>query len=238
MFSFEAARDITAGDFVPEPSGQEVGFRPAVDGPLERLRAAAEPAPAPAESDADTALARLEEHLAAEYERGCATGRDVAESRIAGPLAALTAAAQDLDALRGAYLRDQRDLLIELAVSIAEQIVARELRADSEALASCLERAIAALPGDGPVVVELSTGDHEVIAEHDGAELGRLAAENRLRVESTAELSPGEARVSGAATRIDVSAESLVAAFREALQGLDAQGIEPDACESSDQEPA
>ena len=183
-----------------------------------------------AEAPAPPTRAELEARERAAFERGVAEGRAAlpwqeAEA-LARTLAALEQTARKLGALRRGHLVENRMALVELACGLAEQIVGRSLALRREALASLVERALAAAaPSEGPVVVRVAPADRAVLE----AARGESAA---LRFEEDPSLDAGDVRI---ATRTGDVRASLAVALEQIRAGLEeALGApDPDAPETS-----
>ncbi len=97
-------------------------------------------------------------------EEGRAIGREeVLVEALAAASGALEEAAHGLAAVRRGYLRSQRRALVDVAVAIAEQVAARAIESDPDALAGVVERALQVLEEPSGAEVRLSPPDLEMI---------------------------------------------------------------------------
>ena len=199
-----------------EPTGDaasELEFRPDVEEHFE----AARPGPARAEppvEDEETLRARLREEA---FAAGREEGLREAVARLEPGARALQRAAAELAAQRVSWLRAQRGLLVELAVSVAERIVGESLAADPERIGRRLASVLEASEPNEPAVVSLNPQDHAAIAGLPGV------APNGDTVELVADtsLAPGDVSVSQGATTIDARVSTLLGEARQRLAGLE-----------------
>ncbi len=214
MSSFEPAPDERRERrFVPDPP------------PADPLRAPCE-APPPGEPDPPAAAtpvtdaaprAEAEAALREAYERGLGEGRATATQREAAletAAAALQQASLELAELGGGYLAANRRAAVELALAIAERILARELERDPDAVAALAARAFEKLDAAAPRVL-LSERDHATLGVERPPALERLAAEGALEVDPG--LRPGEVRVEAPPSQVDARLPELLRRVREEL---------------------
>ncbi|HVP29128.1 MAG TPA: FliH/SctL family protein [Myxococcota bacterium] len=180
--------------------------------------AASEPVPPPA------AEPTLEEACARAREEGYAAGRaelpwSEAES-LRTAIVALEHAAATLAALRRAELRAQRRAIVELAVALAEGVLRREVRADRDALAGVLERALAAVDAEDGVRLRLSARDLAALEAGHAPELARIAAQHGLSLQGDPSLSPGDLRLASPRSDVDARLHTCVRRLADELGDL------------------
>ncbi len=233
MSSFEPdAGAAVPNGFVPaEPLQEGSAFeRRAIGG----APAEPEPAPGPAPvADAPPAPDTAELERAA-FERGVAAGRAElpwSESEAYAQAAtSFVEAARALAALRRDYLARQRRTVVELALTVAEKIVRRELRTDAAALASIVERALAQLDTEGPLRVAVSPADRDAL-ETGAPELAERLAGAGAALEPDPGLERGDVVVDAGASQVDARIPELLRRLREELETALADG---DGMESAD----
>lgn len=212
--SSRSADGRTAARFVPQAlPGSGRAFAPAHPEPFRRADGVAERSPAAAPS--------RESERERAYAEGLAAGRaelpwQEAES-LRSAAASLEEAARALGALRRTYLVTHRIALVDLAVALAERVLAREVHVDRDALAGVVERALTLLGDVDPVRVHLCAGDLEAVRAGLAPALERLATENGLTLEADPNLRPGDVRVLAGASRVDARLGECLQRLREDL---------------------
>lgn len=210
MSSFEAEpRPLGRVSFVPDPlpAGPGArGFRDASGG---------------APRDAAPAEESPEERTQRAYERGLAEGRAALPWNEAEALrtatAALEEAARAFHDLRRSYLLAQRRAVLDLALAVAERILARELRVNEEALLVVVARALEHMGAEGGVEIRVAPGDRETLQRGLARELAAFAEAAEIHVVADPSLAPGTLRVSGEASEVDLRLGSILERLREEL---------------------
>jgi flagellar assembly protein FliH len=152
---------------------------------------------------------------------------------------ALEEAARSVAALRRGYLAENRRLLVELAVAVAERVLARRIEADPDALLGVVERALAEL-GDAPELrLKLSERDRQAVEAGRALELAAFAERHGVAVEADPALAPGDVRILAGRTQVDARIGVVLRRIREELVACadapEAAGDEP--CEASGDPP-
>lgn len=181
--------------------------------PCQEPLAESEPAAAPAPDPDEIARRAYAEGL--EAGRGELPWREAEALRTA--VAAVESAARSLADLRRGYLLENRRALVELAVVIAERILARRLETDPDALAALVERAAGAVGEEAPVRVLLSPADFDTCQAGIEDRLRHLADRGELRVEAHSGLERGEARVAAGASEVDARLPAILERVRDEL---------------------
>jgi flagellar assembly protein FliH len=192
-----------------------------------------EPAPTP-EPGAEPAVAQptvreleeiqqqaREEGYAAGHAEGMAAARDVINERISRLDALLDAAARPLRSM---------DELVELelarlAMTVARQVVAHELRSSPDLVVEAVRQAALALPS--------STGSLRVRLHADDLALMRSlgAAEANWQLVADPTLQRGDCLLESERSRLDARVETRLAAVVDAVLGADAEDLDADADE-------
>jgi flagellar assembly protein FliH len=158
------------------------------------------------------------EQLAAEIEQA---GRRSAEQQreraveLARAIATLDEAAAQLRARTVPAVEQVEDVVIAIAVELAEALLGRELQAAPRRGLDALARALKLLPDEGPLVVELSAADEAVVARTSA--FAELAAIRPVTLVASPQLVDGDAIVTCGPTRIDARVAPAVARVKEAL---------------------
>lgn len=163
----------------------------------------------------------LEEQLAAAFEEGRQAGSaelpwDDA-NRLRSSAEAMASAAASLDAIQRDGLRSQRTAIVDLALAIASHLLAREIEGDPDALAAQLMDALELLQGHSPATVHLSSADYEILRAGGAPTLERLAGDWGATLVANDELAPGQARVEGGESLLEIEIDRALARIREEL---------------------
>lgn len=122
--------------------------------------------------------------------------------------------------LRRNSLRDQRRVVVELAVAIAEKLLRQTIEADTDNLVAIVERAVSTLPDEGKLRVVLSSADYEALQTGMAAALSSFCDDSGAEIEASAELARGDVRVLGVIGGVDARITSLLTRVREGLSDL------------------
>lgn len=158
------------------------------------------------------------------YAEGFAAGRgelpwqEVEEVKALSDL--LSKALEDVAVQKRAGLQAQRESVVELSIAIAEKLVRSAFAAQPEALVAVIERAIATLPDEGKLRVEVSNEDYAALQEGLPDALVRLGQDGDVEFEASAELARGDVRVSGRVGDVDARVEALLARVHEELMSM------------------
>ncbi len=191
----------------------EVGERPA------------EP-PAPVEAISQPTVRDLEaleqqardEGYAAGHAEGMAAARDLLNSRMARLDALLEAAARPLHAM---------DELVELelarlAMTVARQVVAHELRTSPDLVVEAIRQAVLAMPAATSALRVRLHGDDVALVRSLGI------AEKHWQLVSDASLQRGDCLLETERSRLDARVETRMAAVVDAVLGAEADDAETD----------
>lgn len=191
-------------------AAEEFSFEP-LEAPAVTLRDLESPlAAAQAEADAIRAQARAEGH-ADGLEAGLAEGR----AQVAAALAALEAAVEELRATREATADAVERDAVELALRLAEKIVAGTLAAEPERVVDVVRGALRRLAERRRVTVLVHPDDLELVrAAADGfaAELGGI---EHCEVQAERRVARGGAVVRTDEGQVDAAVETQLARARE-----------------------
>ncbi len=162
---------------------------------------------------------------AAEAEEAAARGRAAAEARdsarehaaLERAAGALEAAAQALRERPPDYLALHRHCAVELALAIARAVLAREVRSDPNALAACVERALAGLAPERPLRLRLASPEFAALSHGLAARLEQVRASADLAVVEDPALEPGDFALEGAEVEIEARLPEILSRVAEAL---------------------
>ena len=189
----------------------EFSFEPLEAAPGIALRDLESPlAAAQAEADAIRAAARAEGH-ADGLDAGLAEGR----AQLAAALAALESAHAEVVALRAATAEAVERDAVELAVQLAEKIVAGTLEAEPERVLDVVRGALRRLSERWRVTVLVHPDDLDVVRAAADGFAGELGGIEHCEVQAERRLSRGGAVVRTDEGQIDASIETQLARARE-----------------------
>ena len=189
---------------------EEFSFEPLEAAPISLREMESPLAAAQAEADAIRAAARAEGHA-----DGLAAGLEEGRAQLAAALAALETAHAEVVALRDATAEAVERDAVELAVQLAEKIVAGTLDAAPERVLDVVRGALRRLSERRRVTVLVHPDDLELVrAAADGfaAELGGI---EHCDVQSERRLSRGGAVVRTDEGQVDASIETQLTRARE-----------------------
>ena len=107
-----------------------------------------------------------------------------------------------------------------VAVTIAEEVAARAIAADPDALASVVERALGVLEEPRGAEVRLSPPDLELIERGVAPTLEAALAAGGVSLKSDDSLAEGDVRVMAGTTEVDARRAELLRRVREELLDL------------------
>jgi flagellar assembly protein FliH len=146
--------------------------------------------------------------------RGSAVADAVAQVRgeVESALVALDAAAAELAGTEAVALADIESTVVDLALSIAQAVLQRELSVVSDPGAEALGRALALAPDHGDLVAHLNPADLDSLGD-----LADLAPGRSIRLVSDPGVGRGGALVEAGAARLDARLETALERVREVL---------------------
>lgn len=130
---------------------------------------------------------------------------------------ALEAAAEALRSPPPGYLSLHRHCAVELALCIARELLARELRSNPDALAACVERALASVAPERPLRLRLASPDFAALSHGLAEQLERVRASGDLAVVEDASLDPGDFALDGGGVDLEARMPEILERVAEAL---------------------
>ncbi|HZV72940.1 MAG TPA: FliH/SctL family protein [Conexibacter sp.] len=202
----------------PRASGatgsEPYAFEPLEQPPPVRLRDLESPlAAAQAEAEAIRASARAEGHA-----DGLAAGLEEGRAQVAGALAALESAFGEVVALREATAETVERDAVELAVQLAEKIVAGTLAAEPERVLDVVRGALRRLAERRRVTILVHPDDLELVRAASGGFAGELGGIEHCEVQSERRIARGGAIVRTDEGQVDASVETQLARARELVE--------------------
>jgi flagellar assembly protein FliH len=194
----------------PARPAEEFSFEPLEAAPISLREMESPLAAAQAEADAIRAAARAEGH-ADGVEAGLAEGR----AQLAAALGALERAHAEVVALREATAEAVERDAVELAVQLAEKIVAGALDADRERVLDVVRGALRRLSERRRVTVLVHPDDLELVRSAADGFAGELGGIEHCEVQAERRLARGGAIVRTDEGQVDASIETQLARARE-----------------------
>jgi flagellar assembly protein FliH len=193
------------------PDAEPYAFEPLEPAPHVALRDVESPlAAAHAEADAIRAAARAEGHV-----DGLSAGLEEGRAQVAAALAALEAAVAEVGAARAeAAAAVERDA-VELAVQLAEKIVAGTLETEPERVLDVVRGALRRLAERRRVTVLVHPDDLELVRSVAPGFAGELGGIEHCEVQAERRLTRGGAVVRTDEGQVDASVETQLARARE-----------------------
>ncbi|HOZ47406.1 MAG TPA: FliH/SctL family protein [Candidatus Hydrogenedentes bacterium] len=164
------------------------------------------------------------------YEKGLRhgqeAGRKAFDESIGQCAEALQAAADAIKQAREGFLRSLEPQVVELALRVAQRILAREARTDRELVLTTVRRALEALVDRESVVIHIHPVDLKALREHRVALLDEFEGLATFEVRPDEAIEPGECRVDSASMHVDAR---FAAQCERMLDALLSVSLEPEA---------
>jgi len=167
-------------------------------------------AAAQAEADGIRAAARAEGHA-----DGLAAGLDEGRAQVAAATAALAEAARELGALRDTTAEAVERDAVELAVQLAEKVVAGALEVEPERVLDVVRGALRRLSERRRVTVLVHPDDLELVRAAADGFAGELGGIEHCEVQAERRIARGGAVVRTDEGQVDASVETQLARARE-----------------------
>jgi flagellar biosynthesis/type III secretory pathway protein FliH len=152
------------------------------------------------------------------FEEGFSAGVAHAQSHLAGPAAALAAAADQLQALRTDAAASVEADAVDLALRIAEQAVGAAIAVDPELVVEAVRGALRRLVERDRVLILVNPDDLELVRDHVGRLVGELGGIEHCEVQAERRVRPGGAIVRTSEGEVDATLETKLARAREVLE--------------------
>jgi flagellar assembly protein FliH len=152
------------------------------------------------------------------FEEGFSAGVAQAQAELEAPAAALTAAAEQLQALRADAAASVEADAVELALRIAEQVLGAALAVNRELVVDAVRGALRRLVERDRVLILVNPDDLEIVREHTARLVGELGGIEHCEVQAERRVRPGGAIVRTAEGEVDATLETKLARAREVLE--------------------
>ncbi|MFM2091763.1 MAG: hypothetical protein RLZZ127_2252 [Planctomycetota bacterium] len=181
-----------------------------------------------AEERAAQAEARAKASAGAAAEARIQAETAALHQRLDGALAALGAAEERLAGLEKALVAESRAAVKDLAVAIAERVLAREVESDPAWMEELLAAALARIPDKRAVVVRMHPDDAAVARERAAAIAAEVPGLERVVVEDDPGLRRGDLVLRSQGTRLDAGVRGALERIGRRLD-QEAPGAAPEA---------
>jgi flagellar assembly protein FliH len=200
---------VTGGKVVPF----DWGLRRAGDS-SDALTPSPVPAPASDGGDAQSRLAKLErDAFATAYAQGEKAGHEAGAKRADAMLRRMADTLKELEELRQTLIRQTERQVVQLALSIAQRILRREVDVDQELTCAMARVALDRLGDAASTRVRLNPDDHAAItASHGPAWAGR-----NVTIEADASINRGGCLIESPFGFVDASVEAQFKVIEQAL---------------------
>jgi flagellar assembly protein FliH len=192
---------------------EEYAFEPLEPAPVSLRELESPLAAAQAEAAAIRSSARAEGHA-----DGLSAGLEEGRAQVAAALAALESAHAELLALRDATAEAVERDAVELAVQLAEKIVAGALAVEPERVLDVVRGALRRLAERRRVTVLVHPDDLELVRSAAAGFAAELGGIEHCEVQAERRVRPGGAIVRTAEGEVDATLETKLARAREVLE--------------------
>jgi len=149
------------------------------------------------------------------FEAGRAAGEAAVRKELAGHLENALALLNEAEMLRADRIVGSEQELLRLAVAIAEKIVGKELRTDSQAIQAMIRTALQKVAGAGRIKVRLHPDDLERLTAEDGLDFDEIFNEPKpIIFEADSAIKGGgcfvETEIGNVDARVKVQCERIV----------------------------
>ena len=152
------------------------------------------------------------------YQEGFAAGVAEAQAQLAGPARALTAAAEQLQAMRADAADSVEADAVDLALRIAEQALGAAVAVDPTLVVEAVRGALRRMVERDHVLILVNPDDLDVVREHVSRFVGELGGIEHCEVQAERRVRPGGAIVRTGEGEVDATLETKLARAREVLE--------------------
>lgn len=154
---------------------------------------------------------KLKEAYEEGLRRGEAAGRDAFDARVAQATDALNEAASSIQDARQTFLDALEPQVVDLAVAIAERVLHRECREDSELIHSTVKRALAKLTDRQRLQIYLNPNDLSAIHDQKITLLDELPGVEAIDIHAAEAITAGGCIINSETMQVDARIETLLA---------------------------
>ena len=153
----------------------------------------------------------------AAYARGRQEGLDSAEDSLETAAQAFAAAVEEISRVRETVTRNSGKDMLRLVMAISEQIIRREVAADSKVILTIIENALQSSVRTDQYRIRINPADLESVTQQKPLFLASISGLKNLSIETDTEISPGGCRVDSELGDVDATIETQLEAIRQSL---------------------
>ncbi len=165
-------------------------------------------APAPVDNSAE---------IEAAYARGRQDGIDITEKQLSTAAQALASGAEELSRLRKSQAKNSGNDMVRLVFAVAEQVIGREVAADSKVILTIIEKALQASVRSDQYRISVNPDDLENVIQQKPLFLASISGLKNLSIESDATITAGGCRLDSDLGDVDATLETQLDAIKQAL---------------------
>lgn len=155
-------------------------------------------------------------------QQGYQDGLTAGEAKLEQASRALSDALAEIQHLRESVLINSRQDMLNLVMTIAEQLVQQELTLKADAILPVVERALKSAVRSENMRVKVHPGDLETVTEHKPLFLASVSGLTAISFEADASMTPGGCKIESDLGEVDATLETQLEEIRSAL--ADAMG--------------
>lgn len=142
------------------------------------------------------------------YDSGFAEGRRQVEEDCAVVSRAFGVAVAEISGLRDLVLKESEDVLLQLAIKVAERIIRQEITHDRRILARIVAEVVESMTDQEGLVIRFNPADYRVIDENGYLEGAGIADVAQVEVKADEAVAPGGCLVETASGQVDGQIEA------------------------------
>jgi flagellar assembly protein FliH len=174
-------------------------------------------APAIVTSAASPAVARSDKEIEEAYAKGRRDALDDAGKDLESAARALASAAEEISRLRDSLAKNSSQDMLRLVMTIAEQIIRREVSADPQVVLAIIENALQSSVRSDQYRIRVNPEDLEHVTQQKPLFLASISGLKNLSIEADAAISRGGCRVDSDLGEVDATIETQLESIQQAL---------------------
>lgn len=152
------------------------------------------------------------------YARGRREGLAAAEEKLETTTQALASVLEEVSRLRESLAHNSRQDMLRLVMAVAEQIIRREVAADTGLILAIIENALQSSVRADHYRIRISPVDLEKVTQQKPLFLASISGLKNLSIEADASISPGGCRVDSDLGDVDATLETQLEAIQQVLK--------------------
>ncbi len=161
--------------------------------------------------------ARSEKEIEEAYAKGRRDALDAAGNDLESAAQALATAAEEISRLRDSLAKNSSQDMLRLVMTIAEQIIRREVSADPQVVLNIIENALQASVRSDQYRIRVNPDDLEQVLQQKPLFLASISGLKNLSIEADATVSRGGCRVDSELGEVDATIETQLESIQQAL---------------------